>query len=345
MKITVVGAGAIGGVIGAYLIKEGNELTLCDRNEDHVEHINRKGLQIDGPIKSFVVSAKAVTPKELLSEKESIEVLFLCVKAQHTVEALKPLIPLLTKDSIVVSFQNGLNELTIAELIGEERTIGCFVNFSADYLEPGKILYGGVASLYLGELDGSITSRLISLQEMVTAWGPVEITNNIWGFLWGKLSYAGLLFATALVDETMASVVRNLKYRETLLELCSEILELADKEGVTPLGFDGWRPELIYPRGNRDNVILNEAFEGLAQLMASNKKTKSGIWRDLAVHKRKTEIDAQLVPLLEIAKKHHLKMPLTCKLIKQIKELEDGTRKMSEKNLQELKDQYVLGVL
>jgi 2-dehydropantoate 2-reductase len=345
MNITVVGAGAIGGVIGAYLVKEGIEVTLCDINEDHVKQINGYGLQIDGPLEHFVSSAKAVTPKELLSEGKYIDILYLCVKAQHTVEALTPLMPLLTKDSMVVSLQNGLNELKIAELVGQERTIGCFVNFSADYLEPGKILYGGVASLYLGELDGTITPRLFNIQDMLKAWGPAEITSNIWGFLWGKLSYAGLLFATALVDETMASVVRDIKYRETLLELCSEILELAYKEKVTPLGFDGWRPELIYPRENRNNAILNEALEALAQLMASNKKTKSGIWRDLAVRKRKTEIDAQLVPLLDIAKKHHLKMPLTLELIKQIKEIEDGTRKMTEENLQELKNKYLLGVI
>ena len=345
MNITVIGAGAIGGVIGAHLIKEGNLVTFCDINEEHVKHINNNGLQIEGPYESFIVKAKAVTPKELVHENKVIDILFLCVKAQHTIDALNPLVHLLTKESIVVSLQNGLNELKIAELVGEERTIGCFVNFSADYLEPGRILYGGVASLYLGELDGTISPRLTKLQEILKAWGPVEITDNIWGYLWGKLSYAGLLYATALVDETMATVVRDIQYRETLLELCAEIIELAHKENVNPLGFDGWTPELIFPREKRNDVLLNEALEKLAQSMASNKKTKSGIWRDLAVRKRKTEIDAQLVPLIEIAKKHGMAMPLTAELIKQIKEIEDDTRKMSEKNLQELKDKYILGVI
>lgn len=345
MNITVIGAGAIGGVIGAHLIKENKIVTFCDINEDHVKQINKSGLQIEGPDESFVVNAEAVTPSELLNENKPIDILFLCVKAQHTKEALSPLVPLLTKSSMVVSLQNGLNELTIAELVGEERTIGCFVNFSADYLEPGRILYGGVASLYIGELDGTVTPRLTKLQEILKAWGPVELTDNIWGYLWGKLSYAGLLYATALVDETMASVVRNKQYRETLLELCTEIIELANKENITPLGFDGWTPELIYPRENRNDTLLNTALEKLAQRMASNKKTKSGIWRDLAVRKRKTEIDAQLVPLIDFAKKHELQMPLTTELIKQIKEIENGSRKMSEENLQELKDKYILGVI
>lgn len=345
MNITIIGAGAIGGVIGAHLIKENRMITFCDINEDHVNQINSSGLRIEGPNESFVVQAKAVTPNELLDENKQIDMLFLCVKAQHTKEALSPLIPLLTKNSIVISLQNGLNELTIAEMIGEERTIGCFVNFSADYLGPGRILYGGVASLYIGELNGTITPRLTNLQEILKAWGPVELTDNIWGYLWGKLSYAGLLYATALVDETMAYVVRNEQYREALLALCTEIIELANKENITPLGFDGWTPELIYPLENRNEHLLNDALEKLAQRMASNKKTKSGIWRDLAVRKRKTEIDAQLVPLIDLAKKHKLPMPLTKELIKQIKEIENGTRKMSEENLQELKDKYILGVI
>ncbi|TLS36257.1 ketopantoate reductase family protein [Pseudalkalibacillus caeni] len=340
MAITIIGAGAIGGVLGAYLTRAGEQVVFCDIDKEHVKTINARGITIEGPDERFTAESVAFTPEELLLYKNKLETVFLCVKAHHTKQALEPFLPLLTSESQVVSFQNGLCERTIASLVGEDRTIGCFVNFSADYLGPGRILYGGVASLYLGELNGVLSERVLLLKEKLQCWGPAQLTDNIWGYLWGKMSYAGLLYATALVDETMAGVVRKMDLRETLLELCSEILEIADREGVVPLGFDDWVPELVYPRETRDAAKLNSQLEKLAERMATNKKTKSGIWRDLAVRKRKTEVDEQLVPIIETAKSYHLTMPLTTKMVEMIKEMEEGTRQMSWDNLYELKEIY-----
>ncbi|TWT25085.1 ketopantoate reductase family protein [Planomicrobium sp. CPCC 101110] len=340
MAITIIGSGAIGGVLGAYLVRAGEEVAFCDIAADHVEKINEAGLTIEGPEETFTIHGKAYTPQQLVERNEPLGIVFLCVKAHHTEAALKPFIPLLANDAQVVSLQNGLCERQISKMIGAERTIGCFVNFSADYLEPGRILYGGVASLYLGELDGTVSNRVLRLKEILKSWGPAEVTGNIWGYLWGKLSYAGLLYATALVDETMAAVVRKKDLRGMLMELCSEILETAAKEGVSPLGFDDWDPALVYPRALRNEEKLAVQLDKLAERMASNKKTKSGIWRDLAVRKRKTEVDAQLVPILEIAESHEVAAPLLNALIKAIKEIETGERQMSWNNLYELKAIY-----
>ncbi|MDZ5471317.1 2-dehydropantoate 2-reductase [Bacillus sp. 31A1R] len=337
MEITIVGAGAIGGVLGAYLTLNGENVLLCDIAENHVQKINQEGIKIEGPVEVLTVDCKAMTPKELVGRGKPLEMVLLAVKAHHTKTAIEQLRPLLKKETVVVSVQNGLCEKQISRLIGAENTIGCFVNFSADYLEPGRILYGGISSLYIGELDGSVTDRLKNLHKRLLAWGPAQITNNIWGYLWGKMSYAGLLYATALVDETMAGVVRQLDLRETLMELCSEILAVAEAEGVHPLGFDDWEPGLVYPREARDDGRLNKQLEKLAVRMASNKKTKSGIWRDLAVRKRKTEIEEQLVPIVEMGKEHGIAMPLTENLIQQILEIETGARQMDWGNLYELK--------
>ena len=343
MTITVVGAGAIGGVLGAHLIKAGENVIFCDRAADHVDTMNKKGLTIESEHETFTVPCVAYTPAQLVERQEPLDKVFLCVKAQHTTDALSPLVPLLNDNAYVVSFQNGLCEREIASLVGRERTVGCFVNFSADYLGPGHILYGGVASLHLGELDGTISTRLLDLQETLKAWGPAQVTDNVWGFLWGKLSYAALLFGTALVDETMATVVRAMDYRPTLMELCSEILEVAEHERITPLGFDDWTPELVYPRETRNNEILDPQLEKLAARMAANKKTKSGIWRDLVIRKRKTEVSHQLEPIIDIGEKYGLKLPLTRQVVTQIHELEEGKRLLNWGNLEELKAKFEIG--
>jgi 2-dehydropantoate 2-reductase len=343
MDITIIGSGAIGGVLGAYLVRDGQNVTFCDIDEKHVEAMNERGLKIEGPDETFTIDCNAYTPDGLVQKGPILDTVFLCVKAQHTESALRPFLPFINEHTKVVSFQNGLCENEIARLIGKEKTIGCFVNFSADYLEPGRILYGGTAALYLGELDGTISQRVVNLKRILECWGPAQVTDNIWGYLWAKMSYAGLLYATALVDETMAGVVRNRELRDTLMELCSEILEVADIEGVTPIAFDDWVPSLVYPRESRDKQTLDHQLEILAERMASNKKTKSGIWRDLAVRKRKTEIDSQLVPIVEIGASHNIPMPLTRLLISLINELEAGSAQMDWQNLYKLKEKYDQG--
>lgn len=340
MKITVVGTGAIGGVLAAYLSRAGHAVEVCDSTVDHIAAIHANGLRIEGPEETFTVSLQAYTPAALLAKGEMLEMVLLCVKAQHTEEAVRQFLPLIAEQTCIVSCQNGLCENIIASLVGQTRTIGCFVNFSADYLEPGRILYGGLSALYLGELDNTVSDRVLVLAQLLTCWGPVQVTENIWGYLWGKLSYAALLFATALVDETMAEVVRHLQYRAALLELCSEVLEVAAKQGIQPMGFDDWEPSMVYPRDTRDKAKLHQQLAQLAERMASNKKTKSGIWRDLAVRKRKTEVDFQLTPVLAIGQSLGYEMPLTTYVVEVIHALEDDSTQMSWTHLDGLNAVY-----
>ena len=336
MEFTVIGAGAIGGVIGAHLARASHDVVFCDKVEAHVRKIRDEHLHIEGPHTTFDVRVPAYTPTELVARGKQLRTVLLCVKSQDTEEALRQVMPLVGPETQVVSCQNGLCENTIAAMIGRERTIGCFVNFSADYLEPGRILYAGPSAFYVGELDGTESGRVLSLQEALSCFGPVNVTDNIWGYLWGKLSYAALLFATALVDETMATVVRSRKHRPALMELCSEVLEVAAYEGVTPLGFDDWIPGLVYPRDGRDDAALAGQLERLAARMAANAKTKSGIWRDIAVRKRKTEVNHQLGPIIEIGQRHNLSLPLTQFVIDKIHLLETGTEVMDWHHLDEL---------
>ncbi len=147
----------------------------------------RKDLKED----EFTVQVTAFTPETIGGEFEHI---LLCVKALHTVEAAQALLPHLSANGYVVSVQNGLNELFIAEIVGQAGTIGAFVNFGADYIEPGVVHRGNRAAVVLGELDGQITPRLHELHRAFLDFDDRAImTPNIWSYLWGKLSYGALL--------------------------------------------------------------------------------------------------------------------------------------------------------
>ncbi|TMG34285.1 MAG: ketopantoate reductase family protein, partial [Chloroflexi bacterium] len=131
MRFLIWGAGAIGGTIGAHLARAGHEITLVDRARDHVAAIDAAGLRIEGPLTRFTVRVPAFTPDALRGEFAHV---VLAVKAQDTEVATRALAPHLSADGCVVSAQNGLNELVIKSVVGDARTMGCFVNFGADYL-------------------------------------------------------------------------------------------------------------------------------------------------------------------------------------------------------------------
>jgi 2-dehydropantoate 2-reductase len=333
MQITIVGAGAIGGTVGAYLARAGHEVTFCDTAAEHVAAIGERGLTITGWDGELRVAARAITPDQL---RGPLGLVLLAVKAQHTASAIGPIAPLLADDGVIVSLQNGLNEQTIAEAVGPARTIGCLVNFSADYLEPGVIHYGGPGVFKIGELDGAITPRLERLREVLSAWGPVEVTNNIWGYLWGKLGYGNMLYATALADASMADAID--RYRAVMVELAAEVYEVAARLGIRPEPFDGVEPGLYFPRVGRDEALLAAALDALVARRRRDQKQRSGIWRDLMVRRRRTEVDEQLVPVVRHGEPLGLRLPLTRLVIDRIHAIERGEAAPSWDHLDALEE-------
>ncbi|MGH7689228.1 MAG: ketopantoate reductase family protein, partial [Gemmatimonadaceae bacterium] len=240
--------------------------------------------------------------------------------------------PHLSRAGCVVSVQNGLNEIAIAAAVGAERTAGAFVNFGADYLEPGLIHYGGHGAVVVGEIDGRVSPRATAIRDAWLAFDDHAIvTPNIWGFLWGKEAYGAMLFATALTDDSIADALARPAYRPLYIALAREILAVAVARGVTPESFDGFDPNAYLP-----SAAAGAAEQSLDALVAHNRrsaKTHSGIWRDLAVRKRPTEVDAQLGIVATLGGQAGVPTPLTTRLVELIHEVERGARERSLETL------------
>lgn len=332
MRLLIWGAGAIGGTIGAHLARAGHEVTLVDQVQEHVDAINRSGLTITGPVDAFNVRVDAFTPDTLTGTWDTI---FLCVKAHHTEGAMFALLPHLSADGAIVSAQNGLNELVISRMAGEERTVGCFVNFGADYIEPGVIHRGNRAAVVVGELDGRASDRIQALHELLLEFDDrAVLTDNIWGYLWGKMAYGGLLYATAVTNESIADALANLTYRDAFIGLAGEVLAVAAARGITPEPFDGFDPLAFVPGTPRETAIAS--LDRLVTFNRASAKSHSGIWRDLAVRKRKTEVDAHLVPIVELGAEAGVPTPLVAELVDILHEIEDGVNPLQTSNLDRL---------
>ncbi len=331
--ILVWGAGAMGGSIGAALVEAGRRVLFVDRDEDHVLAMVERGLRITGPVVGTHVRVEATTPWALQGTYSTV---LLCVKAHHTGAAVAQLAPFLADQGAVVSIQNGLCELDISEGVGVGRTVGAFVNFGADYLEPGVVHRGNRGAVVVGELDGRRTRRIQEIHALLRVFEPdAVLTENIFGYLWGKLSYAALLFATALTDESIADVLASTEHRPLLRALAREVVAVAEARGVQLEGFDGFDPGAFHPEA--PDVEADGSLDDLVAFNRASAKTHSGIWRDLAVRKRPTEVDAQLGPVVRMGREVGVPTSLTERLIRQIHQIEWGRRPQGWNNLEELR--------
>lgn len=305
MQITVVGAGAIGGTVGAHLLRDGQDVLFCDVDPAHVAAINAHGLRVTGPVADFTVPARAVLPDDL---PPVIERAVIAVKSHHTASAAALLRDRLAPDGFVLSLQNGLTADAIVAEVGASRVLVGFVNFGADYLEPGVVMQGNVATFRVGEPAGPVTDRV---RELVDVLPWAQATDNIAGYLWSKEAYGAMLFATAVSDLSIADALGDLRFRPLMLAVAREVLAQAP---VPPEAFDGFDP-----------ADLEGSIERLVTFNRGSAKTHTGIYRDLMVRRRKTEVDDLL---------DGLDGPLTTYVGGLIKAIERGERTCEVANLE-----------
>jgi 2-dehydropantoate 2-reductase len=318
--IVIWGAGAIGGIIGAHLVRAGQPVLFVDQVAEHLAEIRAGRLRIEGPVAAFTAGGEALLPADVRGRHRLV---LLAVKAHHTEAALRDILPVLAPDGAVVSCQNGLNELVIAQHAGRARCIGAFVNFYADWLEPGRIHYAKRGAVVVGELDGARTPRIEALHALLRdAFEPdAVLSDNIFGYLWGKAGYGAILKASAITNDGMGDFIANVENRALIVSFVREVLAVARAEGVVPLGFDGFDPA-VFMAGDVPGMAA--CLDGLAAMNRASAKSHSGIWRDLAVRKRPTDVGAQLAPVQAAAGRHGLRTPIADRLVALVAEIEAG---------------------
>lgn len=326
---TIVGAGAIGGIVGAHLLQAGHSVVFIEANSQHRAAIRQGGLRISGE-SEVVVWPEVFSPEEFNS---SIGPLLLAVKSRDTQAALTPLARRVADDGYVVSLQNGLEEYKIARLVGAERTIGAYLTFGGYYKEPGHIVYGGEGSFKLGELDGKLTTRVEALRGALSHQQPVQVTSNIFGYLWAKMALGAVYFGTATVDAPVLDVYAEPRCREVLGRFAGEVVAVADRLGVKTENCDGFDPKAFRLPGPSDGEAIDASWKAQAVYWRSHDNTHTGVWRDLAVHKRPTEIDWQVGEVIRQADELGQDVPNLKALNTIVKEIEAGARRQDWNNL------------
>ena len=189
-SIAVLGAGAIGSSIGADLTQAGYDVTIIDQWPAQIEALRSSGLRIEMTDAHVQVAVRALHLCDLAAANQSFDIVFLAVKSNDHRWLAEFIKPYLKREGVLVATQNGMNDDSIASIIGRERTVGCVVELSAEIFTPRLVKRNTTRSttwFALGELDGFYTPRVKELESILSKVGRVDVTNNIYGAKWTKL--------------------------------------------------------------------------------------------------------------------------------------------------------------
>ena len=347
MKVTIIGAGAIGGLAGAHMSRAGYDVTLVDRWAEHVAAMNGRGMYIDGIRGEMRIPVKALTPDQLGGPLEAV---LIATKSQHTESAARLAIPLLGPDGFIVSYQNGFNEPLIAGLLTEAgkggmvRVVGAIPNYGGALVDPGYLEFVHEGKIQLGEMDGSDTPRLRELTAMLESLTGVQVSRNIWGQIWAKEVYAGQIVFSALVDARIHQTLGVERWARLAGAVVGEGVGIAEANGIELEAFDFFDPALYRPKTPEETRKLIAKINNAIWLLRKDqdpakhtfKKQGSGMWWDIVYRKRKSETEAQKSKLIAYGKAKGADTRLTEKMCGMIYEIEDGRRQLGFHNYEEL---------
>jgi 2-dehydropantoate 2-reductase len=348
VKIHVIGAGAIGGLAGAWMSMAGNDVTFVDANREHVQAMRTTGLAINGARGQHRLPPQhAVAPDELA---EPLDCVFLAVKSQYTAEALQPVKALLRPDGFVVSLQNGLvNEEVIASVVGTDRTIGGLPDYGGAYIAPGQLELAIDGPVYVGELDGNITPRGREVHRLLSCMTECHLLTDITARIWAKMCYGARIATTTLVDAPSHEVMADERARRVVVPMTRERLEVAYAYGVKVPAGPFFDPDLYFPRTSAETRTLFASIDA-AMLRMNRHRLRvhpggytcvfqsSGYHWDIVHRRRKSELRWSDGPLEEKAESAGIPFPLNTKLHRMIYEIEDGKRAMGWHNIEELRE-------
>ncbi len=353
MKFTILGAGAIGGLAGAYMSRAGHDVLLVDRWVEHVDALNAKGLYIDGVRGTMTIPVRATTPERL---EGPLEAVLVATKSQHTVGAVRQILPLLNRHSFVVSYQNGFNEPDIQQLLEENgldpgQVIGSIPNYGGALVDPGYIEFVHEGPIQLGEMDGAATPRLAELARCLESLTQVQLSDRIWGQIWAKEVYSAQVVFSALADARIHETLGVERWARVAGAVVREALEIAEANGIEVEAFDFFDPANYRPQTPADTRRLLENIDHAIWLLKKDqkpdahqfKKKGSGIWWDIVYRNRPSEVRSSVGKLVEYGRRVGADVRLNDKLCGMIYEIEAGRRALGFHNYEEL-ETYVAAI-
>lgn len=326
MKIAVIGAGAIGNLVAAYLKDKGEEVYLVGR-ADTVKAVNENGLKISGVRGDFKIRLPAF---EKLSLKPDLAIL--CCKTQDIEPILKDSASLL-KDVSLVSVQNGVRaEEIISRYIPQDNIISSIVMFGATYLEPAKVVHNFQGSWIIGRLGVSGPDRkLIDISLVLNKVSPVVISENIKGMKYLKIFVNANNCLAAILGMSMQEAFSDLGVSRISIAIWKEGFDIISKAGIDLVSLPGFPVENVTRLTSIPAQEAAKVFSGIISKLS--KEPLYGSILQSIKRGRSSEVDYINGEFVLLAQKIGLIAPLNKKLVEMVHQVEKSRRYFSKEEL------------
>ncbi|QJW48920.1 2-dehydropantoate 2-reductase [bacterium BFN5] len=328
MRTAVLGAGALGIIIGALIAKGGYPIDLIDSYKENVDALNANGATVTGFLE-LNVPVRAFTPGQL---EGCYDLVLLLTKQTHNEIALNQILPHLHKDSIVCTLQNGIPEESVAAYVGKDRTIGGAVMFGATWEKPGV---SRLASPYentrkyaftVGEMDGALRPRMQQVKEILETVGKTEILTNLMEVRWTKLlmnaTFSGM---AAALNCTFGDVLASPKAMKCVAHIADETVKVCHAQGYHMVEVLGESFEQFELKSDAD---IPKKIQLFRKLWDNQGAQKGSMIQDLEKG-RKTEVDCINGVVCQKGRKASIATPYNDKIVELIKE-EEKTGKLHD---------------
>ncbi|QJW44656.1 2-dehydropantoate 2-reductase [bacterium BFN5] len=233
MRITVVGAGAMGSLFGALLSQCGQDVLLVDKRSDHIQAINKNGLSITHPDSSeTVVTVKASTDT---AGAGHTDLLLLFVKSYDTEQALQDCFPIVGADTVVLTLQNGLGNIEkISRIVGPDKVIAGTTSYGCCALGAGHIAVSNAGEVTLGEIGGTLSTRIRKIAAIFKAAGiQIQVSENIESIIWTKLAVnVGINALTAITALRNGQLLAQAETKQLMSSAIHELVQIAEQKKI-----------------------------------------------------------------------------------------------------------------
>lgn len=233
MRAAILGAGALGTILGVMGTIAGEDVVLIDTNQAHVAALNANGATITGNLDHKSIPVKAIIPDEM---EGFYDLVFVLTKQTANQKAIPGLLKHLHKDSIVCVLQNGVPEEYVASVVGPERTIGGSIMWGAEQWEPGRVVCttaGDLMTIDIGTLDGRDTQKLRIVERWLQCQGKVTISHNLTGVKWMKLWVnSGMSGMSAALGCTYGNLCDRDEAMRCVAHIADEVVRVSRAKGI-----------------------------------------------------------------------------------------------------------------
>ncbi|QJW46301.1 ketopantoate reductase family protein [bacterium BFN5] len=320
MRTAILGAGALGIIIGARMTQNGQQVDLIDSFKENVDALNTQGAIVTGFLELHQ-PVHALTPEEMTG---TYDLILLLTKQTANELALPKLLPHLHQDSVVCTLQNGVPEEAVASYVGKERTIGGAVGFGATWLKPGVSELTSTMeavekfAFEIGEIDGTVRPRLEKVKEVLSAAGGTTILTNLMGIRYTKLlmnaTFSGM---SAALNGTFSDVLANPQAMVCVAHIADEVIKVCHGLGYRMVEMQGSDFEFLELASKADIPSKMDFYKKVW----GRHNNKASMLQDLEKGK-KTEIDYINGVVCQGGRRCGIPTPFNDKVVELVKEAE-----------------------